>query len=74
LARLYDDSGEAAKARHHYEEFVASTANLIDGAGNCECNCDLIAKRAEIVKMLAEDRPAGTARRRRVVGPAASTS
>jgi len=66
LARLYDETGKTAKARHHYEEFVALTASLIDGAGNCECNCDLIAQRAEIVKMLAEDRPAR--------GPAASTN
>ncbi|MGB3565171.1 MAG: tetratricopeptide repeat protein [Thermoanaerobaculia bacterium] len=57
LARLYDESGNTAKARHHYEEFVAATASLIDGAGNCECNCDLIAQRAEIVQMLEETRP-----------------
>jgi tetratricopeptide (TPR) repeat protein len=54
LAGLYDHTGDSAKARRQYEEFVSLTASLIGGAGNCECNCDLIAKRAEIVKMLAE--------------------
>ena len=62
MARLYDETGDADKARQQYEEFVAATAGLVDGTGNCECNCDLIAKRAEIVKMLAETEE-GTARK-----------
>ncbi len=54
LAGLYNETGDTANARRQYEEFVASTASLIDEAGNCECNCDLIAKRTEIVKMLEQ--------------------